>query len=78
MSDLIKLYIIFIQNISYYGKNQLTPSAEQMQEVQGEGKAESPTATDRPAIKQPCAEFSRQADRSSLGNDAQGTRGFLE
>lgn len=49
-----------------------------MQDVQGDGKAESPTATLRPAIKQPWAELSRHADKSTLGNDAQGTRGFLK
>lgn len=55
----------------------LTPSEVQMQDVHGDGNADSPTATERPAIKQPCAELSRHADKSSLGKDAQGTRGFL-
>lgn len=59
-------------------KLQLTPSTVHMHDVQGDGKADSPTATDLPAMRQPCAELSRHADRSSCGNDAQDTRGFLE
>lgn len=54
------------------------PSLVQMQLVQGDGKAESPTFTWRPPIWHPDTTFSRQALRSIWGIEWQGTRGFLE
>jgi hypothetical protein len=49
-----------------------------MHDVQGLGKADSPTAVCFPPIVQPETTFSRHALKSICGIEWQGTRGFLK
>lgn len=55
-----------------------TPSLVQIQLVQGDGKAESPTLTCLPPMLQPWTTFSRHALRSICCMALHGTRGLLK
>jgi hypothetical protein len=66
-----------ITELWLYLTNCLTPSIVQMQLVQGVGNPESPTATERPPIWQPCG-VSFHLVRSIWGSEWQATLGFLK